>query len=125
QHLVHVLAAGRERQIRRQPATVLLHRLGVTLSFDAQQRVGRIGSVGAAHAFPVTAFEADLADGAHESAFFGAAVFFLASTGADADRRPFFSAISIRRVTASPSTCPWNFRPFSITASSQASKTCP
>src|SRR5665213_851946 len=123
--LVQQFAGRRERHLRRQPATVLLHRLGVTLTRDAQQFVGRIRPVRAARAFPIATPEGDRADGAHESAFFRPPVFLLAPADAGAERRPFFSAASMRRATAAPSIWVCSSRPFSRTAPSQASKTVP
>src|SRR4051812_28235182 len=104
---------------------MLLHRLGVALALNAQDRAGRIRAGGAAPTLPVAPPEGDRADRAHQVAFLRPAVFLLASARADTERRPFFSAASMRRVTASPSTSLCSFRPFSTTAPSQVSKTLP
>src|SRR5438445_12385095 len=72
-----------------------------------------------AAALPVPALNRYNADRTYQLAFFGAPVFFDATARADTDRRPFFSAASIRRATASCSICCCNSRPSEMTAVSQ------
>jgi hypothetical protein len=105
QQFMHQFAGRRERSLRRQPTTMLLHRLGVTLACDAQQLVDRIGPVRTTQALPIATREEDLADRAHQPPFFRPSVLLLASAGAHPQRRPFFSAASMRRATASASIC--------------------
>src|SRR5271156_1596337 len=104
---------------------MFLYGLGGTHAFDAQDGIGRVGAIRAASALPVATGEGDIADSARQLSLFRPTVFLLASARTDADRRPLFSAVSMRRATASPRTWPCSFRPFSTTVSSQASKTAP
>src|SRR5581483_11999490 len=125
QHLLHMHAGGRERRLRSQAAAMLLDRARGTLAGDAQQRIGRVRAVAAARALPVAAPEGDFADGRHQPTLLGPAVFLAAAASAAAERRPFFSATSTRRATASLRTRCWKRRPCSTTAISQAAKTAP
>src|SRR5690242_1111342 len=91
-----------KRSLRSQSAGVLLHRLAVTLAFDSQNGIASIGAITAAGTLPISPRENDVAYRTHQMPFFGAAIFFFSTAATVTDRRPFFSAVSILRPTASP-----------------------